>query len=84
MKPKEVVISDEDDDSVVSGSDVVVKKKRKKEKERKNKVPAGMALINGFTAANVGRGRLTVCPTTSRGPSADPILMALLVLGKAL
>jgi hypothetical protein len=29
-------------------------------KEKKTKVPAGFALLHGFTATNVGKNRLTV------------------------
>ncbi|KAJ7700014.1 hypothetical protein B0H17DRAFT_274889 [Mycena rosella] len=42
-------------------------KKRTKAKDKKTKVPAGFALMHGFTATNVGKNRLTVKPPTNAG-----------------
>jgi hypothetical protein len=35
-------------------------KKKERKKEKKTKVPAGLALMYGFSATNVGKNRLTV------------------------
>ncbi|KAJ7781317.1 hypothetical protein B0H16DRAFT_1497933 [Mycena metata] len=42
-------------------------KKRTKAKGKKPKVPAGFALMHGFTATNVGKNRLTLKPPSNVG-----------------
>ncbi|KAF7983850.1 hypothetical protein HWV62_18166 [Athelia sp. TMB] len=78
VKPRELSTSqqsdadddDPDDDTLApkSKSKAAAKKKHSKlKKEKKNKVPAGLALLYGFSAGNVGKNRLTLNPTPCIG-----------------
>lgn len=58
VQPKKIVVSENDDKNEpgsAPGEDV-----RKAKKGKKNSIPAGFALMHGFTATNVGKNRLTV------------------------
>jgi hypothetical protein len=61
VEPKKSVVSEDDD-----GSPLPKEKTSKTKKGKASKVPAGFALMHGFTATNVGKNRLTVsyddCP----------------------
>jgi hypothetical protein len=50
----------ENDDKSESGSALPEKDVSKAKKNKKNSIPAGFALMHGFTATNVGKNRLTV------------------------
>ncbi|KAJ7228735.1 hypothetical protein GGX14DRAFT_414565 [Mycena pura] len=60
MKPKEAT------ESETASSNGNKRKKRKQAKDEKSKVPAGFALMHGFTATNVGKNRLTASADFSR------------------
>ncbi|RDB22484.1 hypothetical protein Hypma_010281 [Hypsizygus marmoreus] len=55
------------DDELDAKSDKNTKPKGKKKPEAKKKVPAGLALMHGFSATNVGSGRLTMKPPLNVG-----------------
>jgi hypothetical protein len=51
VQPKELAVTEDNDDN---------KKTDKSKKDKKSKIPAGFALMHGFSATNVGKNRLTV------------------------
>ena len=60
MNPREVKANTraekENKDSAKSGPD----------NKKKQKLPAGLALMHGFSSASVGKSRLTVCKSSSK------------------
>lgn len=72
VAPKALIdaASDEED-----GSDSGAMKATKATKQRKKKstsLAAGLALMHGFTAKNIGKNRLTVCSSLLRSETLDP------------
>ena len=57
MHPTELAVSDDANGNCLPPGQ---KKTGKTSKTEKSKIPAGFALMHGFTATNVGKNRLTV------------------------
>lgn len=59
-QPNELVVPESGDDESEGSFTFPDSKVTKNKKAKKAKVPAGFALMHGFTATNVGKNRLTV------------------------
>ncbi|KAJ7638746.1 hypothetical protein FB45DRAFT_1054990 [Roridomyces roridus] len=66
-RAKRAIVQPKEPSEAETASSGKPKKKSKTAKEKKSKVPAGFALMHGFSARNVGKNRLTLKPPSNVG-----------------